>query len=62
MVEAVLKDEALRGTVKEAITQVSRSKKVAVQTGAVDEDGKPMLQRQKESLILRSRPTQCVAG
>ena len=53
------KDEFLRGTVKETITQVSRSKKWESKP-VLNEDGNPMLNA-KGKKILKS-PLQCAAG
>ena len=47
------KDEALRGTVKETIMQVSRSKKW-LSKPAVDKDGKPILQVNGKPVLRKS--------
>ena len=47
------KDEALRGTVKETIMQVSRSKKW-LSKPAMDEDGKPILQANGKPVLRKS--------
>lgn len=47
------KDPALRGTVKERITQISNSKKWK-SVPAVDEDGKPLLNEKGKSILRKS--------
>ena len=51
------KDESLRGTVKETITQVSRSKKWESKP-VLDKDGNPMLNAKGKKILNSRMPNQ----